>query len=79
MTTYNALQARIASRLMVLVLGISVFGIGSATLIGYASGFVGLWQWTNNAVGMAPNTGVGFVLSGLSISVIAASNRVWRC
>lgn len=79
MRPYAALHARIASRLAVLACGVSVVAIGATTLLGYALSVTVLYQWDATAIGMAPNTAVGFVLSGLGIAMLGASNRVWRC
>jgi len=79
LTPYAALHARIVSRLTVLTSGVSVFGIGTLTLVGYAMRVTGLYQWDPAAVGMAPNTAVGFILTGIGIAVLGSSDRVWRC
>ena len=79
LTPYGRLHARIASRLTVLSCGVSVSAIGLLTLIGYAVGMTGLYRWHEAAVGMAPNTAVGFVLSGCALAIVGSSNRVWRC
>ena len=79
LTSYVSLHLRIASRLTVLACGVSVIAIGCLTLIGYASGVVGLYQWEPAAIGMAPNTALGFLLSGIGIAVLGSSDRVWRC
>lgn len=76
---YVALHARIAARLTVITCGMSVLGIGTTTLVGYGVGVVGLFQWSALAVGMAPNTALGFVMTGLGLTVLGSSNRVWRC
>lgn len=79
MTALGALHLRIASRLAVLASGVGVSAIGSLTLIGYALGVSGLYQWHPTVVGMAPNTAIAFVLTGLGLSTVGSSNRVWRC
>lgn len=76
---YHALHARIASRLVVIACGVPTFGIGAATTLGYLLGLVRFYQWDAGAIGMAPNTGLAFVMTGLALSVLGASNRVWRC
>ena len=78
MSSMAQLHLRIASRLAVLSCGVGATGIGALALIGYAIGLIGLYQWTGNAVGMAPNTAVGFVLTGIGLSTVGSSNRVWR-
>lgn len=79
MRPYAALHARIASRLTVLGCGVSTAAIGTLTLFGYWLGVVGLYQWEPAAIGMAPNTAIAFVLSGVGLSIVGASNKVWRC
>lgn len=79
LSSFASLQARIASRLVVITCGVPIFGIGAATVAGYVGGLVRLYQWDPGAVGMAPNTGIAFVLTGLALSVIGSSNRIWRC
>lgn len=74
-----ALHARIWSRIVVIFCGVPTLGIGIATSLGYAVGIVRLYQWDAGAIGMAPNTGIAFVMTGLALSILGASNRVWRC
>ena len=79
LTPYAALHARIASRLTVLGCGVLTAGIGALTLAGYWVGVVWLYQWNPAAIGMAPNTALAFILSGVGLAIVGASNKVWRC
>ena len=78
MSTFARLQVRIASRLTVLTCGVSVGGIGGASMLGYLIGLSGLYQWTAGDVGMAVNTSIALALTGIGLSTLGSSDRVWR-
>lgn len=77
--TLMALYMRIATRMSVLTCGVIVLAIGVTTLLGYLFGVDGLARWQTGVVAMAPNTATGFVFTGFALTVIATSNRFWRC
>lgn len=73
------LLSRVAARLIVQVCGLIVLSISSIALIGYGIEWTGLYQWSHTAVAMAPNTAVAFVATGMGITTLGASDRVWKC
>lgn len=77
--TLFALHVRIATRMTVLGCGIIVFAIGATTVLGYSLGVDSFSRWRPDDVAMAPNTALGFIFTGFALTVLATSNRIWRC
>lgn len=73
-----SIQRRITMRLIVLGLGIVILLGGFATLLGYLLDLSRFYQWDSRAVGMAPNTGLLFMFTGLGFIVVANWNWLWR-
>ena len=78
MSELGALQAWIAARLVVLVCGVSVCGIGLLSFVGYLLQLVPLYAWLGTPP-QAINSDTVSVLSGIALMVMALSRRVWKC
>lgn len=69
---------RLGLRLWLLAVGAILIALGASTLLGYATAHTFLYQWDPRFVGMAPNTGVGFLICGAGFTLVALAERVWR-
>lgn len=78
-TSFRRLHAWILARITVMCCGVSILTISTATTTGYVLEWTRLYQWTDAAVGMAPNTALALQATGVALVVIALSNRVWKC
>lgn len=55
-----------------------VFFLGLATIIGYIIDFDRLYKW-DGGTGMALNTGLGFIFTGVCLSLLTSRSHVQIC
>ena len=58
-------------------LGLVIFSLGLSTVTGYALRWTPLYRW-DEGTGMALNTGLTFMLTGLSITILASRSHNHR-
>lgn len=60
-----------SKRILLSLIGFGQITVALTTLVGYATGYRLLYQWSEWVIGMAPNTAVCFLLSGIGFLAVS--------